>query len=70
MIIPRPGSVRGRGHKAASSRNGSVVSAHTAVEIVCVVSVAAPGRRAAIATALAVVASALRAEDPVPSSSR
>ena len=42
--------------KAASSRNASVVSAHTAEEIICVVCVAAPDRPAAIAVALAVVA--------------
>ena len=70
MAIPRPRNVRGRRSKAASRRNASVVSAHTAAEIVRVVSVAAPGRPAAMAIALAVVASALRAEDPVPSPSR
>jgi len=42
--------------KAASSENASVVSAHTAEEIICVVCVAAPDRPAAIAVALAVVA--------------
>ena len=56
--------------KAASSRNASVISAHTAGEIICVVCVAAPDRPAAIAIALAVVAGALKAEDPVPSPSR
>ncbi len=56
--------------KAASSRNGSVVSAHTAEEIICVVCVAAQDRPAAIAVARAVVADALKAEDPVPSPSR
>jgi hypothetical protein len=45
--------------KAASSRNASVVSAHTAEEIICVVCVAAPDRPSAIAVALAVVADAL-----------
>ncbi len=53
--------------KAASSRNASVVSAHTAGEVICVVCVAAPGRTAAVAVALAVVADALRAADPVRS---
>ena len=54
-------------NKAASSRNASVVSAHTAEEVICVVCVAAPNRPAAVAVALAVVADALRAEDLVPS---
>ena len=48
-------------------RNASVVSAHTAEEVICVVCVAAPNRPAAVAVALAVVADALRAEDLVPS---
>ena len=56
--------------QAASSRNASVVSAHTAEEIICVVSVAAPDRPAAVAVALAVVADALKVEDPVRSPSR
>jgi hypothetical protein len=55
---------------AASSRNASIVSAHTAEEIICVVGVAAPGRPSAVAVALAVVADALKAEDPVGSPSR
>ena len=56
--------------KAASSVNASVVSAHTAEEIICAVCVAAPDRPAAVAVALAVVAGALPAEDPVRSPSR
>ena len=56
--------------KAASSRNASVVSAHTAEEIICVVCLAAPGRPWAVAVALAVVADAVKAEDPVPPPSR
>ena len=56
--------------QAASRRNASVVGAHTAEEIICVVCVAAPDRPAAIAVALAVVADALKAESPVPSPSR
>ena len=56
--------------KAASRRNASVVSAHTANEIICGVCVAAPDRAFAIAVALAVVADALRAEDLVPSPSQ
>jgi hypothetical protein len=56
--------------QAASSRNASLVSAHTADEIICVVCVAAPDRPSAVAVALAVVAGALRAGDRVPSPSR
>ena len=67
---PDPAAFAVAASKAASSRSASVVSAHTAEEIICVVSVAASDRRAAMAIALAVVASALRAEDPVPSPSR
>ena len=46
--------------------NASVLSAHTAQEIICVVGVAAPDRPSAVAVALAVVAGALNAADPVP----
>jgi hypothetical protein len=55
---------------AASSMNASVISAHTAKEIICVVGVAAPDRPSAVAVALAVVAGALEAKDPVRSPSR
>ena len=67
---PDPATFAAAASKAASSRNASVVSAHTAEEIICVVSVAAPDRPAAVAVALAVVADALRAGDPVRSPSR
>ena len=67
---PDPAVFAAAASQAASSRNASVVSAHTAEEIICVVCVAAPGQPAAVAVALAVVADALRAEDPVPSPSR
>jgi hypothetical protein len=56
--------------RAASTMNASVISAHTAQEIICVVGVAAPDRPSAVAVALAVLAGALNAEDPVPSPSR
>jgi hypothetical protein len=56
--------------RAASAMNASVISAHTAQEIICVTGVAAPGRPSAVAVALAVVAGALNAADPVPSPSR
>ena len=67
---PDPATFAAAANKAASSRNASLVSAHTAEEIICVVCVAAPDRPAAIAVALAVVADALRADDPVRSPSR
>jgi hypothetical protein len=50
--------------------NASVISAHTAEEVICVVGVAAPGRPAAVAVPLAVVVGALNVEDPVRSPSR
>jgi hypothetical protein len=50
--------------------NASVVSAHTAGEIICGVCVAAADRPSAVAVAFAVLAGALKAEDPVPSPSR
>jgi hypothetical protein len=67
---PDPAAFAAVANRVASGRNASVVSAHTAGEIICLVCVAAPDRPAAIADALAVVADALRAGDPVPSSSR
>jgi len=67
---PDPATFAVAASEAASGRNASVVSAHTAEEIICVVCVAAPDRPAAIAVALAVVADALRAGDPVRSPSR
>ncbi len=67
---PDPATFAVAANEAASSRNASVVSAHTAEEVICVVCVAAPERPVAIAVALAVVADALRAGDPVPSPSR
>ena len=56
--------------QAAAARYASVLSAHTAEEIICVVSVAASGAQDAVAVALAVVADALTTGDPVPSPSR
>ena len=56
--------------RAASTMNASVISAHTAQEIICVVGVAAPDRPSAVTVALTVVAGALNAEDLVPSPSR
>ena len=56
--------------RAASTMNASVISTHTAEEVICVVGVAALNRPSAVAVALAVVAGALNAEDPVRSPSR
>jgi hypothetical protein len=56
--------------RAASSMNASVISAHTAEEVICVVSVAAPDWPSAVAVALAVVAGSLKAEDLVRSPSQ
>ena len=46
--------------RAAARRNASILSAHTAEEIICVVSVPASGAQDAVAVALAVVADALK----------
>jgi hypothetical protein len=68
--LPDPAAFAVAASRAASSLNASVVSAHTAEEIICVVAVAASDRPSAVAVALAVVAGALKAEDPVRSPSR
>ena len=67
---PDPAAFAVAASRAASSLNASVVSAHTAEEIICVVGVAAPDRPSVVAVALAVVVGALKAEDPVRSPSR
>jgi hypothetical protein len=48
--------------QAASSRDASVVSAHTADEIICMVSIHTSDRPCAVAAALAVVADAVTAD--------
>ena len=53
--------------QAASARNASILSAHTAEEIICVVSVPAATGPEAAAVALAIVADALNAGKAVPS---
>ena len=67
---PDPATFAAAASTAASSPSASIISAHTAEEVICVVSVAAPGQPAAVAVALAVVADALKAGDPVRSPSR
>jgi hypothetical protein len=53
--------------QAASSRAASVVSAHTAEQIISVVTVQMADRSAAVAVALAVVSEALRRPTASPS---
>jgi hypothetical protein len=66
---PDPATFAAAASQAASSRNASIVSAHTAQEVICVVCVAAPDRPSAVAVALAVVADALSAGNLVRSPS-
>ena len=61
---PDPAAFAIAASRAAVGRNASVVSAHTATEIICVVSVPAAGRPDAVAVALAVVADALKDAEP------
>ena len=56
--------------RPAGLRQAGILSAHTAEEIICVVSFAAATGPQAVAVALAVVADALRAGDPLRSPSR
>jgi hypothetical protein len=67
---PDPAAFAVTARRAAAARDASILSAHTAEEIICVVSVPAATGPEAAATALAVVADALRAGDPVPSPSQ
>jgi hypothetical protein len=68
---PDPAAFATAGELAAAARNASVISALTAEEIICVVSVtAAADSPDAVAVALAIVAGALRAGDRMPSSIR
>jgi hypothetical protein len=67
---PNPAAFAVAATQAASSRNASVMSVHTAGEIICVVSVHAPDRPSAVVVALAVVAEAVKSDDRVRSSSR
>ena len=55
---------------AATARNASIVSAHTAEEIICVVSVPGATGPETTALALAVAADALRGGDPLLAPSR
>ena len=67
---PDPVTFAAAASTAASRRSASIISAHTAEEVICVVCVTAPDQPSAVAVALTVVADALKAEDLVPSPSR
>jgi len=67
---PDPAAFTVRASQVAAARNASILSAHTAEEIICVVSVPVATRAEASVIALAVVADALRAGDPLLSPSR
>ena len=57
--LPGPAEFAVAVERAASSRTASVVSAHTAEQIICVVTVETSDKPAAVAVALAVVSEAL-----------
>src|SRR5206468_3769557 len=65
-----PAAFAAAASQAAAGRHASILSAHTAEEIIRVVSVPAATGPHAVAVALAVVADALRAGDPQRSPSR
>jgi len=64
-----PAAFTAAASQAAANRNASILSAHTAEEIIGIVTPAATGPQAA-AVALAIVADALSAGDPQLSPSR
>jgi hypothetical protein len=65
--LPDPAEFAVAAGQAASSRAASVVSAHTAGQIISVVTVETSDRSAAVAVALAVVSEALRRPAASPS---
>ena len=65
--LPDPAEFAVAAGQAASSRAASVVSAHTAGQIISVVTVETADRSAAVAVALAVVSEALRRPAASPS---
>ena len=65
--LPDPVEFAVTAEKAASSRVTTVVSAHTAEQIISVVTVHTADRSAAVAVALAVVSEALRRPIALPS---
>ena len=58
--LPGPAEFAVAAEQAASSRNASVLSAHTAEQIISIVTVATAGRSSVVTVALAVVSEALR----------
>ena len=64
---PDPSEFAVAAGQAASSRNASVMSAHTWEKIISVVTVQAPDRSCAVAVALALVSEALRCPAASPS---
>ncbi len=65
--LPDPAEFAVAAEQAASNRAASVVSAHTAEQIISVVTVQTTDRSAAVAVALAVVSEALRRQAASPS---
>ena len=65
--LPDPAEFAAAADQAASSRAARVVSAHTAGQIISVVTVETADRSAAVAVALAVVPEALRRPVALPS---
>ena len=65
-----PAAFTAAASRAAAGRDASILSAHTAEEIICVVTVPAATGPQAVAVALAIVADALSGRDPQLSPSR
>jgi hypothetical protein len=65
--LPDPVSFAAAADRAAWRRSASIVSAHTADQIISVVTVHAPDRYAAVAVARAVISDALKHHVPAPS---
>ena len=64
--LPDPVSFAAAADRAAWRRSASIVSVHTAGQIISVVTVDAPSRSAAVAVARAVVSDALQHRVPAP----
>jgi hypothetical protein len=62
---PNPADFAVAAERAASGRAASIVSAHTASQVVSIVTVLAAGQPAVVAVALAVVSDALKHPGPV-----